>query len=99
MEISKRDLDFIHHTIPQSLELENAIIAAISEKARERDALFWLEPEERILTFFDLYPELHPYNKTVKMLDMHIASYLHIDRFQYSKFKNRLFPKKVRKSW
>lgn len=97
LEISKRDLDFIHRTVPQSLELENAIIATISEKARERDTLFWKEPEERILTFFELYPELHPYNKTVKMQDKNIANYLHIDQARFSRLKNNLFPKKSRK--
>jgi CRP-like cAMP-binding protein len=96
LEISKGDLDFIHQTIPKSLELENAIIATISEKARERDTLFWLEPEERILTFFELYPELHPYNRTVKMLDKNIANYLHIDQARFCRLKNKLYPKKSR---
>lgn len=94
LEISKLEMNEIHKMFPQSLELENSILAKIPERAREREALLCLEPEERIITFFGLYPELHPYSKAVKMLDKNIANYLHIDQSHYCKFKNNLYPKK-----
>ncbi|SDE94764.1 cAMP-binding domain of CRP or a regulatory subunit of cAMP-dependent protein kinases [Mucilaginibacter pineti] len=99
LEISKAGRKLIHQLFPQSLALENAILAQIPEKGREREALLCLDAEERLTRFFELYPELHPYHKTVKMLDKHIASYLHIDKSHYSKYKNQQYPKKAWKSW
>lgn len=99
LEISKTGRNLIHRLSPQSLILENAILAQIPEKSREREALLCLAAEERLTRFFELYPELHPYRKTIKMLDKHIASYLHIDKSHYSKYKNQHYPKKAGKSW
>ncbi|WP_348053090.1 cyclic nucleotide-binding domain-containing protein [Mucilaginibacter sp.] len=99
LEITKAGRNRIHQLFPQSLTLENAILAQIPEKGRERESLLCLDAEDRMVRFFELYPELHPYHKTVRMLDKHIASYLHIDKSHYSKYKNQHYPKKVEKSW
>jgi len=94
LEMSKTEIDMMHERFPKSFGLENAVISRIPEKYRERDSLLCLEPEVRMQTFFCLYSELHPNNKTVKMPDKNIASYLHIDQARFCRLKNKLYPKK-----
>jgi len=96
LEITKKELELMHITFRECLLLENSILAVITEKTKDRETLLCLEPEARMITFFALYPELHPYTKTVRMIDKNIANYLHIDQSHYSKFKKKHYPKKSR---
>lgn len=91
LEITKKQVELLHILFPQFLKLQIGILAAIVEKANERHVLHCLEPETRIRTFFEQYPELLPTKKTVKMRDKHIASYLRIDTSHYCKYKNKIF--------
>lgn len=92
LEISKSQLNQMRIAIPQILELEHKILANYPERGREREALLCLESTERIIAFFEIYTELHPYHQTVKMLDKHIANYLQISQFRYSRLKKALYP-------